>query len=801
MDLSEGQTLQPDRIKLALLSRIAYGLVLSALLLGAQEDPRELIKQAEANLDAGRYSIALEKALGAAALLPAPTQERNRARALTTAGLARMYSGDYLPAIENFGYALAVAIREHDFASEIARRNDLGNARYFQGRYSDSMDQYQQAMRRVEAVPNDRWSGWGRQVTTANIAILYQTLGQFDRALALYSGLLSSSLSMPAQEQAQLLTNIGALRRRLGDPRKALDTYREAQSLYAKATHRDGEIAVLNNIGIVYALDLGDFRAATASFSSALVLAEKSGDRPLALHARLYRGEAYYRAGLLRESTADFTLALDTARALGAKEEEWKALYGLARLAATQGDSSGARQLLISAVTVIEALREKAGGASLRAAFLADKRDVYDLLIENSSDAGEVFHWMEQSRARTLRDRFGSKPILTLSQFAHALPVGTGALEYWIGARTSAVLWVSQSQTGIKRWSTGDKNANELILASLYDPKAGDWRTAMRPLARQLLESIPVLEDWKLHRLIIIPDGALARLPFEALPDSETTLLLQRFAVSYLPAASLLSKGTPAHLSFPWQASVTAFADPAPGMVQPGSEMETRSWLRLPEARTEVTAIAQSMGGRSALYIGENAQKQWLSKADRYPVLHFASHAVANLQTPELSYVLLAPDQPSRQYDYLFLNEIYALRLSNVALVSLSACETSAGKLVPGEGIEGLSEGFLGAGARSVVASLWSVGDRPASQLMQRFYDRLSHGAAMDEALREVKLEFLTHPQSAHPAYWAAFVLSGSGDSHLPRVIHWTWIGIAAVSIIFAALAVMARPARNSKIP
>src|SRR5262249_38722800 len=150
------------------------------------------------------------------------------------------------------------------------------------------------------------WLASRRQLTAANTAILYQTLGQYDRALALYNDLLNSGQALSPQEQAQLLANVGVLRRRLGDPQKALDTYRAAQALYQKAGHRDGEIAVLNDIGILQAKDLKDYDAAVQTFTTAFEQARQAGDRPLMVHSRMYRGEAYFRAGRLRESAADF---------------------------------------------------------------------------------------------------------------------------------------------------------------------------------------------------------------------------------------------------------------------------------------------------------------------------------------------------------------------------------------------------------------------------------------------------------------------------------------------------------------
>ena len=227
------------------------------------------------------------------------------AQAQTVAGLAELYLGDYASGLRDLETALQFARDTHDLGNEVGRLNDIGSAFYFQGLYGEAMDRYQQAARAVEANQKDEWSNWGRQITQSNIAILYQTLGQNERALDIYGNLQKGLTALPPREQAQVLTNIGVLRRRLGDPRKALETYRAAQTLYRQAAHRDGEIAVLNAIGIVQAMDFHDSTAAAATFTSALDLAESSGNRPLALQARLYRGEAYYLAGEQQKSAAD----------------------------------------------------------------------------------------------------------------------------------------------------------------------------------------------------------------------------------------------------------------------------------------------------------------------------------------------------------------------------------------------------------------------------------------------------------------------------------------------------------------
>jgi CHAT domain-containing protein len=176
------------------------------------------------------------------------------------------------------------------------------------------------------------------------------------------------------------------------------------------------------------------------------------------------------------------------------------------------------------------------------------------------------------------------------------------------------------------------------------------------------------------------------------------------------------------------------------------------------------------------MHAGPDARKEYLNQATQAPLLHFASHAFADMQDPDRSYILLAPATPSQRSDYLFLKEVYALPLAGVDLATASACETDAGKLVRGEGVESFSRAFLGAGARSALTSLWSVGDQSTAEFMLRFYAAMATGKSKAEALRAAKLDFLHAPSAAHPAFWAAFVLNGESASSIPYVVSWVWL-------------------------
>lgn len=160
------------------------------------------------------------------------------------------------------------------------------------------------------------------------------------------------------------------------------------------------------------------------------------------------------------------------------------------------------------------------------------------------------------------------------------------------------------------------------------------------------------------------------------------------------------------------------------------------------------------------------------SKLSAYRILHLATHGLLNSEHPELSGILLSlVDERGRQQNgFLQLHQIYNLRLP-AEMVVLSACETGVGRRMRGEGLNGISRGFMYAGARRVVASLWKVNDDSTSQLMKYFYQGLRLGENPDfkrtrpaAALRSAQLEMMRHRIWRHPYFWAAFVVQGEAD-------------------------------------
>jgi CHAT domain-containing protein/Tfp pilus assembly protein PilF len=305
-----------------------------------------------------------------------------------------------------------------------------------------------------------------------------------------------------------------------------------------------------------------------------------------------------------------------------------------------------------------------------------------------------------------------------------------------------------------------------------------------RKLYSILVEPAESLIAGRQH-LIVVPDGPLQYLPFESLlasdplasspGDLQDAYLIARWGVSYAPSVSVLAslrsrKPVAVEDRIDW----VAFADPIiPGAVIPAEgealvrglgDQSSWRWRQLAGARAEVRRIEALFGdGEALVFLGDLAgEREFKSESavGRARYLHFASHALVDSQTPDLSAVLLAPAGDGTEDGLLQTHEILKLDL-NAELVVLSGCETALGRQVRGEGLVGFTQAFLFAGARAVAASLWPVEDESTSELMLRFYGGLQSGEEPVEAMRQAKLRQLSNSATAHPYYWAPFVLVG----------------------------------------
>jgi CHAT domain-containing protein len=186
---------------------------------------------------------------------------------------------------------------------------------------------------------------------------------------------------------------------------------------------------------------------------------------------------------------------------------------------------------------------------------------------------------------------------------------------------------------------------------------------------------------------------------------------------------------------------------------------------RLLSSRDEAEAITSLAPASALKALDFNASRPTAlsDQIGQYRIVHFATHGLLDSMRPELSGLVLSlVDENGKEQDgYLRLNEIYNLKL-NADLVVLSACQTGLGKEVRGEGLVGLTRGFMYAGTPRVAASLWQVNDAATAELMKRFYrGMLKDSLRPAAALRAAQLEMMSRPAWKSPYFWGAFVMQG----------------------------------------
>ena len=541
-----------------------------------------------------------------------------------------------------------------------------------------------------------------------------------------------------------------------------------------------------------------------------------SADVFLLLPKLVMRGTCLLETGDIPNAQHALELALRHPRMREFGELYWLALYQAGRLAEKQEDSNRAIDLYRQAVDIIEQQRASINTEASKIGFIGDKQDVYGRLIAALIAQGQVveaFEYVERSKSRALVDMLaakkgdfaitGANPERTkqvLAQLdaadlaAHALDQEPRAEAFAASSTRNLALihaqirqaapdlaalvtvsavssdelktLVGAEETLVEYYGLG-KNLYAFVLdrqnlqvvkldADGLERRVWDLRTAIQQVggdawrapAQELYVELwqPVASRINTARVILVPHGVLHYLPFAALVAPDGSYLADQYALRFLPSASVLKFLRPPSSS--GQAPLLVLGDPDLG--------DPRYDLHF--ANEEAKAVASIFPGSRVLVRKEASKSNFHMAAGAFTRIHFATHGEFNADRPLASGLHLANDRGGD--DMLTVGELYSMSL-NADLVTLSACETGLGKVANGDDVVGLTRGFLFAGARSIVASLWSVDDRATAMLMEIFYRNL---VIMDkeEALRQAQITIRKNfPQ---PFFWAAFQLTGRGN-------------------------------------
>lgn len=401
--------------------------------------------------------------------------------------------------------------------------------------------------------------------------------------------------------------------------------------------------------------------------------------------------------------------------------------------------------------------------------------------LEEAEAALDLFH-LKVRRANPRYARVSSPTLLKANEIAKDLLSPDTALIEFVLSEQKSFAWVIR-QDKLTAVTLPPGKEIESLVKQYRDVFAGNVSSlnAAQEIIKQKAQGQQIYKQLfqpleahlsKVRKLVIVPDGALAYLPFETLVNDSKPLpayLLERFAISYAPSASALAAlrtNRPAAASE--AKGIVAFGDPQYAKTATGETQSVRGneLRQLPYTRIEVNEIASLFPAPDRrVFLGVEAQEQNVKATPlgQYRYVHFAAHGIIDEDHPARSGIMLSVGTGSSEDGMLQMSEVLRLKL-NADLVTLSACRTGLGKLLNGEGMIGLTRSFLYAGAESVAVSLWSVNDIATASLMKSFYKHLQAGKAKDEALQAAKLELLKGPQRTwrHPYYWAAFVLAGN---------------------------------------
>jgi len=616
------------------------------------------------------------------------------------------------------------------------------------------------------------------------------------KALAAYGDLLKRSKGLHAENiEAESLVRLGQIEGPQGRIADARNHYEQALAIYRANFVAENEQAVLSLLGGLCVSE-HNYAQALAYYQDSLKIARKLNFRTgiaitLSAISRTERAQ-----GLLKDALSHIREAIDVLesqrtdilspelrmRFLGETrpyfDEEVDLLLemherdpagGYLNMAFTASEQSKARVLLDIVPTFSEGLRgnvspellsrvnqlrqnlesAKASGSAVR--------DVS--LIEAELDRVQSQIIASNSAYSALK----SPPILGADQISQQLKEDSVLVEFKICDRRSVVFVLSPKNKLFGVVLPGEFSLRPLINSLTEAQSAATFvgaDEAYRKAAQNLSDVIlaPIAGQIRHKRLFFVNDRSLLNISFAGLPDPSLPKTYQPLIVDHeiinLPSASVASAITAQRAQVPSaNKSILIFANPAFADTPQGSNAFSQE-------NDSLLKILSKASVRD--YTGFQASVESFLSEDltRYGIIHFATHTDVDPKLPELSDIRLSSVQPSGtvRQGMLRLVDIYNLHLK-AELVVLSSCQSAAGQDLPGEGLIAIARGFMYAGSRRAIGTLWNVGGYDPPVLMERFYGSLFGSPTIEaaSALREAQLSLWKEGKS--PRSWAAFVL------------------------------------------
>jgi CHAT domain-containing protein/Tfp pilus assembly protein PilF len=743
----------------------------------------------------GEMQRALEKYNGALSIFQTIGDRRGEAATLNNIGEVYRQVGEMRKALEKHNEALPLMRATGDRFGEAVTLHNIGLVYQSSGETQKAMEKLNEALPLRRAV-GDRS---GEAATLHGIGEAYRSLGETKKALDKYSEALPLRRAVGDRNgEAATLLGIARVEQSRGNLTQARQTIEQAVSLIESVRTS----TTSQELRASYFASRHDFYR---SYIDAL-MQMRNQNPDAALDAGAFavseRARARSLLELLAESRVDIRQGADSSlleserslrQRLNAKAAAQIRLLNRKHTAEQADDIA---KEIASITTEYEDVRAQIRASSPRYAALTQPQPLNLAEIQRQTldpDTLLLEYWLGDDASYLF---VVSQTSITSYQLPKRADIETAT------RRVREMLTAPQPRTG--------ETAAERQFR-IKEARANCWPQAVA-LSQMLLG--PAAPQLGVKRLLIVADGALQYLPFGALPapDMERRRnkgageqsgeragkprnpqsairnpLIVEHEIIHLPSASALAVlrrelagRQPAPKAVAVLADPVFTADDArvkpSNKAQPGKEApsdltraisevggELRRLLMTRDEAETILSVTPRNSGFAALDFRANRATATGDELSNYRIVHFATHSLLNSEHPELSGLVLSlVDEQGRPLDgFLRMHEIFNLRLP-AELVVLSACQTGLGKKLEGEGLVGLTRGFMYAGAARVVASLWEVNDAATAELMKRFYRRmLRDGMRPAAALRAAQIEMWKKPQWQAPFYWGGFILQG----------------------------------------
>ena len=759
--------------------------------------------------DVAEWEKALSFYAQALQVFKAAASKPNEAITLNNIGISYASSGEYQKALDYLQQSLPLYRAAGNKNSESFTLLNIGAVYRRLNQFEKALAHFSQA----QAIQKETGNRVQEGDTLDEIGAAYSTQGQYEKALEYHSRAVEIQRATGSvRREAIALTNLGDVYNSLEQPEKALDRFTAALSIFRNIGDLDYTATAL--VGAARAEQKrGNLEAADKNIAESLALVEtvraRSGSLSLrsSYRARVEKAYEFYIDLLMQQHAKNPARGFDAA-ALKASER------GRARSLVERLSEAplNIRQGIDASLIEKESdLKRVMNAKAQRELQLRARKGSADEIAKLQKEISALEDEYQQVQA-TIRKSSPQYSALTqpqplgLKEIQQQLDPDTLLLEYSLGEARS-FLWAvtpnSLKTFELPKREQIEKLAREVaeslvarsVVKSLETPEQRRTRIAEADakfkqvnaeLSRMILA--PAAAEFGTKRLVVVLDGALHYVPVAALSlAANRPIILDHEIVSLQSASAFAVQRQNLANREPAPKAVAVIADPvfsnndarvsggasaaetgATRIIEhlPASSNGQLSIPRLPFTRSEadqILAVAPRASSMKAVDFRASRSIATSDELSKYRYVHFATHGYLDKERAGLSAIVLSmvDEKGNPQDGFLRTHDIYNLKLP-AELVVLSACETGLGKAITGEGLEGLTRGFMYAGARRVVVSLWNVNDKATAALMQRLYSgMLRSNRTPAAALRAAQIEMLRTRQWQSPYYWAAFVMQG----------------------------------------